>query len=240
MTDAPRRRRPLIGFTVGTRNDRLVSLLLHLAIRLGGGRSVRLTGPPESMRPPGPDGVLLGGGLDVHPARYRGDEAQVSNYDLDRDVLEWSWLEAANAAGLPVFGICRGLQMMNVHAGGDLLQTLDPKIARGLPSGPLGYLLFRKPIRVDAGSHLAMATACTALTVNSLHSQAVRQPAPGFAVVARDCAHDGIQAIESDAPALRLGVQYHPELLLHRPTARALFRYFIDHCRSRATVPAAV
>ncbi|MHA6288177.1 gamma-glutamyl-gamma-aminobutyrate hydrolase family protein [Maricaulis sp. CAU 1757] len=230
MTDDASRHRPLIGYTVGTRHDHFICVLLRLAIQLAGGRGVRLTRSPEASAEE-PDGLLLGGGLDIHPARYRGDEDHVSKYDLDRDVLEWEWLEWAHNAPVPVLGICRGLQMMNVHAGGDLLQVLDPDVADSLPNGPIGYAFFRKPIRIDGQSHLARATGATSLEVNSLHSQAVRNPAPGYRVVARERASEGIQAIESDQPHLRMGVQYHPELLLHQEAARGLFRYFVEHCR---------
>lgn len=231
MTDTARSGKPLIGYTVGTRGDHGIAFLLRLAIRLGGGRATRLTRMPGDRAGPEPDGLLLGGGLDIHPDHYDGDPELLTDHDPERDRLEWAWLDRADEAPLPVMGICRGLQMMNVHAGGDLHQRLDPDLVATLPNGPLGYLMFRKPIRIEADSHLARATGATALEVNSLHRQAVRNPAPGFSVTARERASDGIQAIEADTPALRLGVQYHPELLLHSSDARALFRYFVDACR---------
>ena len=140
-------------------------------------------------------------------------------------------MDWADHARVPAFGICRGLQMLNVHAGGDLHQTLDPDLIATWPTTAIEYMIFRKPIRIKPGSHLEAATGATELEVNSLHRQAVRNPAPGFTVVAHERASEGIQAIEADAPALRMGVQYHPELLLHDRAARSLFRYFVDRCR---------
>lgn len=231
MSHAARQPKPLIGFTVGTSGDPGIAFLLRLAIWLGGGRSLRLTRLPEKMRGPMPDGLLLGGGLDIHPARYQGDESIVSPYDHHRDDLEWSWMDRADTDCIPALGICRGLQMLNVHAGGDLHQTLDPDIIASWPTTHLGYVFFRKPIRITPGSHLEAATGSTTLEVNSLHSQAVNNPAPGFTVTARERSSNGIQAIEAEAPALRMAVQYHPELLLHDHSARSLFRYFVDRCR---------
>jgi putative glutamine amidotransferase len=231
MSKAARQSKPLIGFTVGTGGDPGVAFLLRLAIWLGGGRSIRLMQLPEDMQAAMPDGLLLGGGLDIHPARYQGDESIVSAYDHHRDDLEWSWMDWADAARVPALGICRGLQMLNVHAGGDLLQSLDPDIIASWPTTHLGYVFFRKPIRITPGSHLEAATGSTTLEVNSLHRQAVNNPAPGFTITARERSSDGIQAIEAETPALRMAVQYHPELLLHHQSARSLFRYFVDRCR---------
>ncbi|SDM14078.1 gamma-glutamyl-gamma-aminobutyrate hydrolase family protein [Maricaulis salignorans] len=233
MTHPDAHRKPLIGFTVGTQGDHGVAFLLRLAIWMAGGRSIRLTRLPDAMDGAMPDGLILGGGLDIHPARYAGDESFKAQFDNDRDDLEWCWMDWADTARVPAFGICRGLQMLNVHAGGDLHQSLDPDIIATWPTSTIGYMIFRKPIRIEPGSHLAAATGSTTLEVNSLHRQAVRNPAPGFTVVARERASDGIQGIEAEAPALRMGVQYHPELLLHQTTARSLFRYFVDRCRGR-------
>ncbi|WP_339743611.1 gamma-glutamyl-gamma-aminobutyrate hydrolase family protein [uncultured Maricaulis sp.] len=223
--------KPLIGFTAGTQGDHGVAFLLRLAIWLAGGRTTRLKRTPDERDGVMPDGLLFGGGLDIDPARYAGDEAFESQIDHRRDDLEWSWMDWADSARVPALGICRGLQMLNVHAGGDLHQTLDPDIIAAWPTTALEYLVFRKPIRIERGSHLEAATGATTLDVNSLHLQAVRNPAPGFSVVARERASDGIQGIEADEPALRMGVQYHPEMLLHQPTSRSLFRYFVDRCR---------
>ena len=232
MIDAPAKpRKPLIGFTAATRGDHGVAWLLRLAIFLGGGRSTRITTPFEDWHGERPDGLLLSGGLDIHPTRYDGDESFESEFDHDRDHLEFSWMDWADHARVPAFGICRGLQMLNVHAGGDLHQTLDPDLIATWPTTAIEYLIFRKPIRIKPCSHLESATGATELDVNSLHRQAVRNPAPGFTVVAHERASDGIQAIEASEPALRMGVQYHPELLLHDRAARSLFRYFIDQCR---------
>tara|TARA_R110000868_G_scaffold2384_6_gene17718 strand:- start:26966 stop:27676 length:711 start_codon:yes stop_codon:yes gene_type:complete len=234
VTGPARQKKPLIGFTVGSKGDLGVALLVRLAIFLGGGRSLHLTRLPEEMDGEMPDGLLLSGGLDIHPGRYKGDESIITQFDPHRDDLEWSWIDWADETSRPAFGICRGLQMLNVHAGGDLYQTLDPDIIASWPTTRMGYLFFRKPITITTGSHLEAATGSTTLQVNSLHRQAVHNPAPGFTVTARERASEGIQAIEADEPALRMGVQYHPELLLHHRTARSLFRYFIDQCRRPA------
>ncbi|WP_429910758.1 gamma-glutamyl-gamma-aminobutyrate hydrolase family protein [Glycocaulis sp.] len=223
--------RPVIGYIGAPRGDRLVGALTSLIIRISGGRPVRLRKPP-GPEPRRVDGLILLGGLDIHPSRYNAEMEVESRFDLERDELELAWLDIAFARAIPVMGICRGLQMLNVKAGGDLHQRLDPEVTKNWPNGPLGYALFRKPVEVLPGSFLASVFGAGTLRVNSLHRRAVRAVAPGFEATA--CGADGgVQAIEARGGALRLGVQFHPELLPHRRDMRRLFDRFIDACRTR-------
>jgi len=223
--------RPVIGYIGAPRGDRLVGALTAFIIRLSGGRAVRL----RTLPGPGAgriDGLILLGGLDIHPARYNADIEVDARFDPSRDALELAWLEIAFARSTPVMGICRGLQMLNVKAGGDLHQRLDPEITKGWPNGPVSYTLFRKPVDILEDTFLASVFGAGSLSVNSLHKRAVRTIAPGFAATA--CGPDGgVQAIESEGDILRFGVQFHPELLIYRPDMRRLFRRFIRACRTR-------
>ncbi|MFC4725704.1 gamma-glutamyl-gamma-aminobutyrate hydrolase family protein [Glycocaulis abyssi] len=226
--------RPVIGYIGAPRGDRLVGMLTAFIIRISGGRPARLCKPPASG-PSRIDGLILLGGLDIHPSQYNAEMEVESRFDLERDELELAWLDIAFARAIPVMGICRGLQMLNVKAGGDLHQRLDPEVTKNWPSGPLGYALFRKPVEVLPGSFLASVFGQGTLRVNSLHRRAVRAVAPGFEATA--CGADGgIQAIEAQDGALRLGVQFHPELLPHRRDMRRLFRLFVEACRSAVPV----
>ena len=222
--------RPVIGYITAPKGDILLSVLVDAVIRLSGGKPVRVKREPASAAWRF-DGLILMGGLDIHPSRYDASIEVESQFDPDRDALETSWLQHAKDHDLPVMGVCRGLQMLNVFYGGDLHQTLDPDMTRDWPNGPIGYAFFRKPITLTGESLLASSVAPhESVWVNSLHRRAVRKVAPGFHAIA--CGErGGVQAIQSDTAPLRLGVQFHPELLVYRRDMRRLFRTFIKQCQ---------
>lgn len=221
----------MIGYIGAPQGDRLVGALTAFIICLSGGKPVRLRKPPGAD-PRQIDGLILLGGLDIHPSRYNAEVEVETRFDLKRDALELAWLDIAFARAIPVMGICRGLQMLNVKAGGDLHQRLDQDVTANWPNGPIGYALFRKPVEIQPGTFLASVFGEGKVKVNSLHRRAVRSVAPGFEASA--CGTDGgIQAIEAQGDVLRFGVQFHPELLAHRRDMRRLFRRFIGACRTR-------
>jgi putative glutamine amidotransferase len=183
------------------------------------------------------EGLLLTGGVDVDPARY-GEERHpaVQNVELDRDAFEFSLIAHARQARLPVFGICRGLQVMNVAMGGTLVQDIPTQT-----SGSLEHTIASPPcaiaheIWVSRGSRLwtlmqeKMVDADT-LSVNSRHHQAIKTLAPGFEVTAT--APDGVvEAIECPNATFCLGVQWHPENFWRTGEFRPLFEGFIEACR---------
>ncbi len=182
-------------------------------------------------------GLLLTGGVDVDPARYGEErEAMVTNVEMDRDEFEFAMLKAARETAIPVFGICRGLQVMNVAFGGSLFQDIAAQMAgileHTLPTPPCGIA---HEVWVSKGSRLwtlmqeKMADADTC-SVNSRHHQAVKRLAPGFEVTAT--APDGvIEAIEcANGSTFCLGVQWHPENFWRTGEFRPLFEGFIEAC----------
>jgi putative glutamine amidotransferase len=183
------------------------------------------------------DGVLLTGGVDIDPVRY-GEVRQdtVTAVEPDRDAFEFALLIAARGARLPVFGICRGLQVMNVALGGTLLQDIASQMTGILPhtvaSPPCAIA---HEVWVSKGSRLwtlmqeKMVDVDTC-SVNSRHHQAIKQVAPGFEVTAT--APDGvIEAIECGNSTFCLGVQWHPENFWRTGEFRPLFEGFIEACR---------
>ena len=172
------------------------------------------------------DGLLLTGGGDVDPAWYgAAPSPHLGIVDRAYDAWELALLRAALAAGRPVLGICRGLQLMNVALGGTLVQHL-PEIT------DLGHCLkdagssHVHDVRVGTGSVLRrLVGGADPLGVNSLHHQAVSQLGDGLVAVA--WAEDGIvEAAEALTEGRRLlGVQWHPELLAHEPEQAALFAW---------------
>lgn len=177
------------------------------------------------------DGFVIGGGNDIDPAIYGGDVSASRNVDPQRDAFELRVLDLAAEKQLPVLGICRGSQLLNVHAGGSLHGDL--KAVRRHTSNR-GTLLPRKHVTVESGSRLAAMLGSGTTRVNSLHHQSVKDVGNGLVVSARD-RDQIVQGIEATADPLRIGVQWHPEYMPQRRDQRRLFASFVDYCRMRSS-----
>lgn len=176
-------------------------------------------------------GVIIGGGNDIDPGIYGGDVSLSPSVDPERDKYELDVLGEAERRSMPVLGICRGAQLINVYAGGNLIGDLSRH--RKLTSNK-GTLLPRKQVSIKVDSTLADWLQVTTTRVNSLHHQAVRNTGDGLRVSARD--RDNIvQAIESRSGPLRVGVQWHPEYLLFQQDQKRLFASFANACREYQT-----
>jgi putative glutamine amidotransferase len=154
------------------------------------------------------DGLVISGGADVDPARYGADpHPRTAGWRPDRDAWELALLDAAQAAGLPVLGVCRGMQLMAVHAGGTLDQH-TPDLVGHHEHSPGGDAFGTTQVATVPGSRLATLVG-DRVTVSCHHHQSVRQ-APGFRAVAT--AADGtLEAIEWPDERFCVGVQWHPE-----------------------------
>lgn len=226
--------RPLIGITQANRGDRASLWAARLALALAGGRSVVLTAdqPGEATKL---DGLMLSGGSDVHPHRFQAAPKSNYSYDLDREAMELAWLARAWKADLPTLGICRGAQLLNVAAGGDLhLDIAQAFPGAGYPTGWLRRSVFRKRVIVTPDSRLAEIVGAGDLSVNAFHSQAVSRVGTGLRVSARE-ANGAIQAIEAPSRRFWLGVQFHPELLIQHHRFRRIFEAFVQSARRSRT-----
>jgi putative glutamine amidotransferase len=192
-------------------------------------------------------GLVLAGGTDVDPARY-GEPPHPAAYPPEpaRDALELQLLEAASAAGAPVFAICRGMQLLNVARGGGLIQHLPDVVGHERHADAPPVDAKHRPahtVTIESPGRLRGLLGPGPLEVNSRHHQAV-DPArlgAGLRIAAR--ADDGtIEALEPSgpAPAFLLAVQWHPEDIALGPPgpmrdqARALFDAFAAAAREFA------
>ena len=185
------------------------------------------------------DGLLLTGGGDIDPVLY-GEERHptVSDAEPGRDEFEIDLARRAAAADLPVLAICRGCQVLNVAAGGTLVQDIPSAIDSELP-----HRLERPPdavahdVTVAPGSHLrealgAAVSEASTVRVNSRHHQSVGRVGTGL--VASATAPDGvIEAIEAPGTGFCLGVQWHPENFWRTGEFRPLFDAFVRAARER-------
>ncbi len=164
------------------------------------------------------DGLVLQGGNDVAPQHY-GEEPMHADWHGDRvrDLYEMELIRAFVAAGKPVFGICRGLQLLNVTYGGTLLQDIGTQRPQALAHRSLGkYEQHFHSVEFVAGTRLAsLYPGLKRSTTNSIHHQGIKALAQDFVVEAH-CPEDGlIEAIRRRGPGFVAGVQWHPEF--HRP-----------------------
>jgi putative glutamine amidotransferase len=185
------------------------------------------------------DGLLLAGGVDIHPKEF-GEAVLPACGEIDtaRDATELCLTRWALAASQPIFGICRGIQTLNVAAGGSLYQDIGSQLETDLKHNyrvPEAKVLAHA-VEIEAGSHVARVLGATHVEVNSLHHQALKEIAPGLRVVAR--APDGIvEAVEATDDRFVVGVQFHPEWLLDEDARMVrLFEEFVSSAREyRAT-----
>jgi putative glutamine amidotransferase len=190
------------------------------------------------------DGLLLTGGTDIDPAYYRRPNSGSKDIEPERDALEAAAWDAAGARGVPVFGICRGFQAINVFAGGTLIQDVADHAGPGWSTGPARM----HPIRIEGGSALARAMADDPddppgdVSVNTYHHQGVGADdlAPGLVATAWAAGPDGdlVEAIELPGERFVVGVQCHPERTEFSPDGlERLWTAFVRAAAVPTTVP---
>jgi putative glutamine amidotransferase len=231
--------RPVIGITcrrvagAGVAEYRLAAPYITAVEEAGG---IPLLLPALAVREQLPaavcHGLLFSGGGDPDPRLYGEEELfPLDSMDRHRDDWEIFLVQQARQYAIPVFGICRGLQVINVALGGNLYQDLPAQLGvshrQEKPAGKVSHRVL-----VEEGTLLARILKRKRIWTNSLHHQAVKEPAPGLAVAARS--GDGVvEALEAQEGPFLLAVQWHPERL-KSPGARRLFRAFITHAAARA------
>lgn len=234
MLSSNRKQKPKIAITTSDTGNKTAVLALKLAVRLAGGRPVVIS--PSNPRNSVDDlqGFILSGGADIDPKLYGQEGDGRLMYDFERDHMEYNCAAMALSRGIPILGICRGAQMLNVIGGGSLHQNLSEAYGGFLPtSSLLAKVAERRSIKLaDNGTIPAVFCWKDKLWVNSIHKQGIDKVADGYRAVAFD-ELGIIQAIESKDPLhFAVGVQWHPEFMLYSSQQRQLFSTFIDACAS--------
>lgn len=224
--------RPLIGVTKPNQGDRASFWAACLALRLSGAHTIPITadkpGDGASV-----DGLLLGGGTDVHPSSFDMKPKPDYSYDLRRDAMELAWVRRAHSQDLPTLGICRGAQLLNVAAGGGLhMDVSGAFIHTRYPQHWFEQAYFRKRVVIAPDSRLRAIIGADVLWVNSVHKQAVHALGDGLKIAAREV-NGAVQAIEDPSKRFWLGVQFHPEFMFYRAEIRRIFAAFVTAAAAR-------
>lgn len=226
--------RPLIGVTGPAKRWSMAWWATRLSLWLVGARAYRLTAENYQQRHDKPiQGVIIGGGDDIDPGLYGADSSGRAAIDPERDRFEIEMIEEALATHLPILGICRGAQLINVVLGGNLhgdIRKLRRKTSNRRTPLP------RKTALASGEGRLPGILQRQSWRINSLHHQAIDRLGQGLVITARDL--DGfVQAVEAGDHRLILGVQWHPEYLFYLGHQRRLFHYLVDEARKAAPEP---
>ncbi len=221
-------KRPRIGVSGNAKRWSPSWWCTALALRLAGAIPARIS-VRHSQNIEFIDALIVGGGDDIDPKYYEGETNNKDKIDIKRDQLEIDWVKKALKKTIPLIGICRGAQLINVVSGGSLFQ--DIRSLRQRTDNRPG-LLPTKQVQVSKGSLLARILNTRHLRVNSLHHQSIRMTGANLKVVGWDL--DNItQALESKEDNI-IGLQWHPEYLIYLPSQFAIFRWLIK-CTKRGT-----
>lgn len=230
-------KRPLIGITTAGQLDTSLFCLRSDYVE-----AVRLAGGLPMLLPPGEpdleaildriDGLLLSGGGDIDPVHYNGQpHPTVYNVDLQRDRSELALAKLVMNTDIPVLGICRGLEVLVVASGGNLVPHLPDEFGEAIAHRSHQSRPSKHTVQIAPESRLASVIGATESQIVSWHHQAVCTVPDVWQTVAR--ATDGvIEALEHKHHPWAIALQWHPELSLHDPQQQQIFQAFITATRS--------
>jgi putative glutamine amidotransferase len=234
--------KPLIGIgsdvqsPAGKRERAFAYLTYVEALRRAGAIPVLVPPQPENAAEliRELDGLLLAGGDDCDPALYgEGKHPTVEPMDQRRQANDISLAKYARESGIPTLGICLGVQVMNVAAGGTLVQDIDSQVDTEIQHASQPEDRARHDVIVEKGTRLSNILAQHELNVNSSHHQAINRLGDGLRVTAH--APDGIiEGLEDPRHPFYVGVQWHPEDMTGESSATSIFGAFVDAARKYA------
>jgi len=220
--------KPLIGVSTSARGGWRSFLAIRFALWRAGAKAVRITArAPFDLE--AFDGLIAGGGDDISATLYGGELMPDVRLDPERDALERPLIRSALERGIPILGICRGAQMINVSLGGTLYADVR-EVSKDVPGSRT--VLPSREIDVEDGSWLGSILSCGDCRVNALHHQAVKDLGEGLRVSATD-EYGIVQAIELRSRPQVIGVQWHPELMPFTRDQLGLFTWLVERARNR-------
>lgn len=222
------------GLTIGISGPVRRSLshrLISFALRMHGART-HFIRPGSKVDVSLLDGLVLSGGTHVHPSRYGQTPQVTANYDPRRDETDVRLLSRAEELNIPVLGICRGAQFINIFRGGTLCQNVTP-LRVNTRHRPLLFPM--QTVRVVSDSRLGEVMRQPVIGANRIHSQAIKRLGHHLRVVALDNDHF-VQAIENTRGQWLMGIQWHPEYLLYHGGHRRIFKHFVDAAEERKLI----
>ena len=227
-------KKPLIAITCSDQSRKIFLQCIKFGIFLVGGES-RLLKPQDTYDFKEFDGFIISGGTDINPKIYGQETIDPEYiYDDERDIFEQEAINYALDNNKPLFGICRGMQMINVTMGGTLYQEAKEVLENFLPSSSaLNKFIGRRKVNIAKTSYLfEILGNYESYNVNSIHHQAVDKLGKNLQVVAKEenSLVQAIEPIDGFGHKFIKGVQWHPELMLHAASARNIFRAFIKAC----------
>jgi len=222
--------KPKIGITFGGYSSELgITQAGGEAVHIGHGTSLaELAKLAQSL-----DGLLLSGGADVNPARYGERVNGASGLNTQRDAVEFALLELVLPRQIPIFGICRGHQLLNVALGGTLIQDIPSQFGRELSHYGSHQVI------VETGSLFHNITRLRTVRTNSIHHQAVKEVGAGLRVIGNS--EDGIVEISQSLDPQTwwaLTCQFHPEMMLDTAWCRKLFSAFVTAAKTSRVMAA--
>ncbi len=217
-------RKPLIGICLPNKGNVFAYFFIKLNLILQGAYSVRLRPSKNNIKFKRLDGLILSGGNDIDPTIYGANkDAHNTPLDKKRDAFELEMIDKAYKKRIPILGICRGAQLINIYFDGTLypkILDLDEYIIHQNSIFPIKNAIIKKI------SNLFSITKKEEVVINSIHNQAINEVGKELKVSA--CHDKIIEAVEKEDYPFLLGVQWHPEYLIYLKDHREIFKSFID------------
>ncbi|MFT7860653.1 MAG: type 1 glutamine amidotransferase [Sulfurimonas sp.] len=218
--------KPLIGVCLPDHGNFFAYMFIKLHLKLQGASSVSLRPSKDNIAFEKLDGLILSGGDDIDPTLY-GEDKDAHNTPLDkkRDSFELEMIDKAYKKKIPILGICRGAQIINIYFDGTLYPSildLDKYIDHK------NSIFVIKDAIIKKVSKLFSITKRKKLPINSIHNQAIDEVGDALKVTA--CHDKIVEAIEKEDYPFLLGVQWHPEYLIYLKDHRLIFKEFVSFC----------
>lgn len=219
--------KPLVGVCLPNKGNVFAYIFIKLNLKLQGARCVRLRPSKNNVKTKRLDALLLSGGNDINPVIYGANkDAHNTKLDKKRDAFELEMIDKAYKRRIPILGICRGAQLINIYFDGTLypkILDLDEYIVHKNSIFPIKIAFIKKITR------LFSITKKDEVVINSIHNQAINKVGKSLKVSA--CHEKIVEAIEKEDYPFLLGVQWHPEYLIYLKDHRLIFKTFVQKAR---------